>query len=320
MSTIKYTHKCEPYETGGRFSRIKDTREASLEFDITDLPKDQQQLFRSVAIGNRYELSTYILDDGREPNPQGLSDRYGLDARLKTQNYIADSELTLEQALDHMSQQAQHKANLQKQVDKINSRRKIIKDEMKKQEAEAKERADQKRAEEVAKAQAEAPLFDWSDANTAIVNLYDKIHTVSGIEQDSRHNGNWIKTITGIDRAQKGGYMFQGDWVRNQTDEISNQNTVYLIAGTSGSRRHQTTTYQVVILRDGKLEKTDIATTDSNGGWALTIRDRVAKLLVELNSGTIKDEFETLREAAALDTEMVAVDRKLLAKLLARVS
>lgn len=128
-------------------------------------------------------------------------------------------------------------------------------------------------------------IIPWREDNTAIVNLHDAIFAISGLDPDHRFK-NWIRRIEKIDRDRNNGYTFQGtfqggDWVNDRTYEIARgEPMVFLVAATTGSRRYQTTEYRIVTLDEfGVLHLTEIATDDTDAGWALRIRDNVAKLL-----------------------------------------
>lgn len=66
---------------------------------------------------------------------------------------------------------------------------------------------------------------------------------------------------------------------------------------TSGSRRYQTSFYQIVeMLSDGTLEPTHITTTSATPGWALRIRDAV------------RDKLEGIRAEPEVPTIDVSPD------------
>lgn len=149
--------------------------------------------------------------------------------------------------------------------------------EMEQKRAKAERR--QQEAKEQAKQERQArTIIPWQD-DKAIVNLYEAVFAASKLDGDTRFN-NWIKLVTGVDRARQNGYCFEGEFVRNQTVEIQKGKRVFLVAATTGSRKHQTTAYHVVVMDEtGMLHGTDIETDNSDAGWALRIRDKVAELL-----------------------------------------
>lgn len=193
-------------------------------------------------------------------------------------------------------------------------------------EAERQRREAEKAAQEAARQTklAEAATIEWNENGKAIVNLYQKIHTISEVEFDHRFS-NWIKRVDSVNMTKQNGYAFEGELIHNRIVEIDNENAVFMVAGTSGSRKYSTTHYRIIVMRGGKLESTDISTTNSSDrGWALIIRDRVAKLVNELGQSTEmateEDPFAPLREAAQSSKENVIVSRDLLAKLLEKAS
>lgn len=127
-------------------------------------------------------------------------------------------------------------------------------------------------------ARREAAHLPWNADGKAIVNLLERLFTLSGDEQDDRFN-NWAKTITVIDRAADNGYTFVGEFISDGTHEIDREDAVYLVASTSGSRKYPRTYYRVIVLRDGILTCTDIETSNKTPGWALRIREQVSALL-----------------------------------------
>ena len=136
------------------------------------------------------------------------------------------------------------------------------------------------REEAARKAVERANNIVWNAEGKAVVELLDALQIVSGDEQDSRF-ANWAKEVTSI-TSDETGYGFEGKWVNAGSVEVERKVHVYLLASTSGSRKNQTTTYRVVLMNaDGKLERTDITTTNKTPGWALRIRDRVAALLAK---------------------------------------
>ena len=129
----------------------------------------------------------------------------------------------------------------------------------------------------IKKAKLEAEIAAGIAIDT-IDDLYDKLVKVANEPQDSRWQ-QWVKHITGIDTSKSNGYMYEGEFVETGTVETADKNGVYLVMTRSGSRKYQTSYYRVVRLIDGKLYRTDIATTDEKKGWALRLRESIRELL-----------------------------------------
>lgn len=167
--------------------------------------------------------------------------------------------------------EAEAKERLFKEQRQREAEERRIQDEQRQREAEAKHAATDARLRNI----------QWREDGTAIHDLYDALVWVSDVEQDDRFSGNWVKTITGLDTSKRDGYMYVGEWVERGTVELRRgEQQVFLVAGTEGSRKYQTTTYQVVVINEaGEFEKTGIRTDDDQPGWALRIRDDIAKLL-----------------------------------------
>lgn len=137
-------------------------------------------------------------------------------------------------------------------------------------------------AEKAARKEAERQALlniEWREDNTAIHNLHDAIFVASGLKKDSRFN-SWIKRINAVDMTKENGYCFEGGWINDQTVVAKREPAVFLAASTTGSRQYRDTNYVIVVMTaEGKLEKTEIATDDTDRGWALRIREQVAALL-----------------------------------------
>jgi len=115
-----------------------------------------------------------------------------------------------------------------------------------------------------------------------VCNLYDEILArvaeVEG-EPDSRFR-HWVKRVDSVDQNKTSGYAFAGEFINEGTVEVEIKPSVYLVKTVRGSRKYQTATYNVVVMdQDGNLTLTDIRTTDTERGWALRIRDKVAEMV-----------------------------------------
>lgn len=124
----------------------------------------------------------------------------------------------------------------------------------------------------------DAMSINWN-GDKAICNLHSAIVAAAEVEMDSRFSSNWVKEVTGVDAKQDNGYCFVGKFINDGTVEIEKSKRVFLVAGTSGSRKHNTTEYRVVTMdADGILHKSDIHTDNDTAGWSLRIRDQIAAL------------------------------------------
>lgn len=153
--------------------------------------------------------------------------------------------------------------------------------ELKRRNAELAEKAELLRLERDRQAQeaiAKASHIVYNQDGTTVIDLLETLFILSNDEQDDRFH-NWAKHVTGIGQ-QENGYGFLGEFVPQGTIEIARQRRVYLVASTQGSRKHNTTTYRVMLMSDeGQITCTDIHTTNSKPGWALRLRDQVKALL-----------------------------------------
>jgi len=116
-------------------------------------------------------------------------------------------------------------------------------------------------------------------------DLYDEIMAIVAAEEgahDTRFT-SWVKCVDAVNADVTNGYAFDGPFVSRGTSEIEVRPRAFLAATVRGSRQHQTTTYNVVVMDgDGALSLSPIKTTDKEKGWALRIRDQVTALLDEL--------------------------------------
>jgi len=121
-----------------------------------------------------------------------------------------------------------------------------------------------------------------------MIRLWEKAFEASGLRRDKRFK-SWVTFVDKVDRAQPGGYCFVGDFVRAGKTEVDLLHPrLLLVCSERGSRKAHYGSYRVVILRtDGTVEKTDIATkqTEENKTWALNIRQDVEKVLESLDGG-----------------------------------
>ena len=97
---------------------------------------------------------------------------------------------------------------------------------------------------------------------------------------DHRFRGAWARRVTAVDSSLSTGYCFEGEFVNYGTVEYNPGPAVYLVKTVNGSNRYHPGTYTAVLMNEhGELKGTDVTTTDQERGWALRIREGVAKLL-----------------------------------------
>lgn len=270
MARFKYLMRVDPYEVKGLLgtSQIKTVREEILEFDLALLAPGELDVFMAAQSFGAAQIRHYEVKSG---------------IVVSNDEAVSDHVLELDEAIALLAESQQDKLALEAEA-------KATRELAAAERAQVFERA---RIDREAKAAAArdariaaieaAKCIEWNAEGRAILNLYERIALVAGIEFDSRF-ANWIKRVTSVNAAPNNGYMFEGDWVKDETIELGNADALYLVAGKHGSRKNQTTEYRVVILRNGRLETTDIAANNEDRGWALLIRDRIAALLAELGT------------------------------------
>jgi hypothetical protein len=127
-------------------------------------------------------------------------------------------------------------------------------------------------------------VINWrEETGDAIHNLYRAVWNCADLHEDRRWT-QWVKHVTRVNMKVHNGWCFEGNWLQDATAIVPYTNMLFLVCSQYGSRKHRIKEFRVVILRDGKLEATNIITNDSDPGWALRIREPVEKLLAEINA------------------------------------
>ncbi|GAB4528691.1 MAG: hypothetical protein OHK0046_47880 [Anaerolineae bacterium] len=327
MAVIKYTQTVEPYESKPKFGAavISTTVEKEIEFDFNQLDADDKQFWLSLHLTSYQALySTQTITD-YEIQRGGLS--YAL-SDVRSSKWVSESELDLAAAFAVLRQMADKKAALKLEVEALNQEAARRQAEDKAQREAAAEEARQ-RNEEARRAKLEQVRnIQFNHNGKVIMNVAEAVKLVSELDFDGRYDA-WVKLVDRVDTNKTNGYAFEGAFVPNRTVEITNENKLFIVMSRTGSRKYATNTYRVVVLRNGRLEATDVMTDDPS--WALVIRDRVAALLDELKADPFSryinenseevfsnDIFAPLRAAVNSDQDTVTVSRELLALLMER--
>lgn len=117
------------------------------------------------------------------------------------------------------------------------------------------------------------------------------------IEDATRYNGGWTKSVVGIDRSKNNGYSLQGEFMGKDGDtyEVSK---LYLDCGIAGSRKNQEKYYNLFTVGpDGSI--TVIVSAKDTRGWALELWDDIEGFL---NANT--EPFNPLAQYS--DAELIA--------------
>lgn len=254
-------------------AQVKDGQRVDFSFKIAELTQEQREAFEAIGQPKYgfYNIREWELFDYWA----------GWEVRTVLSEYKFDTTPDAVTVLATIVAIAAHKRELEAQLPALRA-------EAERKQAEITAKLAQERAEEQARKEekrakiiAANSTFEWNNGK-AICDLYTQIVAVAGIYQDNRFSSNWVKRITAVDTSKQNGYCFQGEFINSGTVEITNEPQLFLIAGTSGSRKNNTTTYLVVVLVNGKLERTEIQTDNGKSGWALRIRDAVAAKLTEI--------------------------------------
>ena len=113
-------------------------------------------------------------------------------------------------------------------------------------------------------------------------DLLDTVKAERPKEVDSRFQ-TWAKDVEAVDCQNPTGYAFKGTFVGSGTVEIEAEPKVFLVKTAAGSMRYHYNYYHVIVMdSEGNLKLTSIHTDGKTKGWALRIRDEVAKLVEEV--------------------------------------
>lgn len=242
--------------------------EQTLELDLKSATPDQRAAL--LTIGFRLNTTALWVDNRLGTPVPGTNGPH-----VSVEPLVADHYLTADEAWQFITDMAAAWPGVKAEAEARAAER------QRQQQAENALRAQQEQARQQAAAARAAARraallnIAWADDGTAIHDLYDALVEVSDVAQDDRFQGNWVKRVTGVRAGHDDGYDIEGEWVNTGTVELRRgQQQVFLVAGTTGSRKYQTTTYQVVVLTaEGTFEKPAIRTTSAKPGWVLRIRD-----------------------------------------------
>jgi len=82
-----------------------------------------------------------------------------------------------------------------------------------------------------------------------IGNLLDALLEAHSEHPDHRYK-QWAKRITRVDTSKSNGYAFEGDFVDSGTVEYEPGPALFLVAVTNGSRKYNTTHYEIIYMDD----------------------------------------------------------------------
>lgn len=264
----------------------KPTYRQIVEINPEALTTEERQAIADLDWTNHLEATRPITFGGAKLQDIAVSDLDFMRPHVQYSNRVFTSVISERDALDvilHMATaKKQAEAALPAALEAYEAKRAAEKAEREEWNRVRSEKAAAEKAERKAAYQAkrlEAMAINWN-SDKAICNLYAAIVAASEVEMDSRFSSNWVKEVTAVDATQPNGYCFVGKFINDGTVEIEKGKHVYLVAGTSGSRKHNTTEYRVVTMdTDGTLHKSKIHTNNDKAGWSLRIRDQIAALL-----------------------------------------
>lgn len=131
---------------------------------------------------------------------------------------------------------------------------------------------------------------------TQIRELEKEALAASGLPLDHRFK-KWVKWVDAVDLKGQDGYAFKGELVKSGTVEVEvGRPRILLVAATSGSAKYQTTHYRALRFEaDGTLTPTDVKTDNGKDGWALRIRDAVARLVADCATPAQETDLDWLK-------------------------
>lgn len=99
---------------------------------------------------------------------------------------------------------------------------------------------------------------------------------------------HWIKRLTGVDQSQDTGYAFLGQFESFNATVAAEPGTWFLsyVEYRRGSGRLEHRDVELLRVVGGNLDVIEAWRLDSNAGWALKVRDRVAQLMTDADADT----------------------------------
>jgi beta-glucanase (GH16 family) len=98
---------------------------------------------------------------------------------------------------------------------------------------------------------------------------------------NTRYNGGWVKSITGINKAKSNGYSLQGDFLSNGNKSSSEvrvtEGKLYLDCGIGGSRKSQEKKYTFFTIRNSEI--VIVHEEKDSSSWAINSWEAIEKFL-----------------------------------------
>lgn len=136
-----------------------------------------------------------------------------------------------------------------------------------------------------------------------VINLYDALAEAAGDERNPDLT-NWAKSVWRVDTRVNNGWMYEGEFIKTGTSEVTIEPTVFIVLSTSGTEDNPYPVYRVVTMDvEGNLERTDICTDGLTGGWALRLRDDIINLLalMEIGNYLIRQQYDQVLPVETID-------------------
>ena len=99
---------------------------------------------------------------------------------------------------------------------------------------------------------------------------------LSGIDNATRYNGGWVKSVTGLDQTKTNGYSVIGKFQKSGVQWFDPG--LYLDCSKGGSRKNQEIIHSLIMLKaDGSIEL--LQQEMNNSSWAVALWDEIEKNL-----------------------------------------
>ena len=135
-----------------------------------------------------------------------------------------------------------------------------------------------------------------------VVNMNDFV-------KDGRFK-RWAKILTNVDLSKKNGYAFEGKFIRFYGNVELEEGDILMLYEEEGSRKYHSLLIRLYIVKNGELEEIYSHKCDSIYGWALEVRDEIAKILEQYKMNKkeiLKGKIKALLEEGFTKEDIIKV-------------
>lgn len=142
-----------------------------------------------------------------------------------------------------------------------------------------------------------------NEKGQVLIDLEDEI--LKKIDNTTRYNGGWVKSVTGLDQTKTNGYSIIGEFLKSGVQWLSPG--LYLDCSKGGSRKHQDVYHSLVKLNtDGTIEL--LQQEINNLSWAVALWDKIEKELSASNQITGKQVKDAIATAVEMLSKYEGID------------